>query len=164
MSSWPSSVNFNSGQNCLATNSDTTQIVENRWPNCEQQRMAITAKTVLVLGTLLHHLSCSALPSPGGRSFRQDQVDETFQGLEGTVHSHTVKSINHCIRLTGRYWCFQLLFMVWKPRHLFFCWVTDWLTDGFTRKNCCSFGFCPNYIPLIWTTCTTFFLTPKTSI
>ena len=27
------------------------------------------------------------------------------------------------------------------------------------KKNCCSFGFCPNYLPSlppIWTTCTTF--------
>ena len=28
--------------------------------------------------------------------------------------------------------------------------------DGFTKKSCCSFGFCPNYLPPIWTTCTTF--------
>ena len=30
------------------------------------------------------------------------------------------------------------------------------LREGILRKNCCSFGFCPNYLPLpsIWTTCT----------
>ena len=44
--------------------------------------MAITAKTVLVLGTLLHHLSCSAVPSPQTlRSSSKDQVGEKFQGL-----------------------------------------------------------------------------------
>ena len=34
--------------------------------------------------------------------------------------------------------------------------------DGFTKKSCCSYGLCPNYLPPlplppIWTTCTTFF-------
>ena len=34
--------------------------------------------------------------------------------------------------------------------------------EGILRKNCCSFGFCPNYLPPpplppIWTTSTTFF-------
>ena len=33
-----------------------------------------------------------------------------------------------------------------------------WLSLGMvSRKSCCSFGFCPNYLPPIWTTCTTFF-------
>ena len=35
------------------------------------------------------------------------------------------------------------------------------LREGILRKNCCSFGFCPYYLPPplppIWTTCTTFF-------
>ena len=35
-------------------------------------------------------------------------------------------------------------------------WVS--VRDGLTRKNCNSFGFCPNYHPPpIWTTCTLFF-------
>ena len=32
--------------------------------------------------------------------------------------------------------------------------------EGIPKKSCCSFGFCPNYLPPlppIWTTCTTFF-------
>ena len=31
------------------------------------------------------------------------------------------------------------------------------IREGLLKKNCCSFGFYPNYLPLIWTTCTTFF-------
>ena len=38
---------------------------------------------------------------------------------------------------------------------------SSWIRDGFPRKNCCSFGFCPNYtsptLPTISTTCATFF-------
>ena len=38
---------------------------------------------------------------------------------------------------------------------------SSWIRNGFPRKNCCSFGFCPNYpsptLPTISTTCATFF-------
>ena len=31
------------------------------------------------------------------------------------------------------------------------------IRDGILKTNYCSCGLCPNYLPLIWTTCTTFF-------
>ena len=40
------------------------------------------------------------------------------------------------------------------------CTLCDDVQEGFTKKSCRSFGFCPNYLPPlppIWTTCTTFF-------
>ena len=72
---------------------------------CPSTRMAITAKTVLVLWTMLHHLSCSALPSPKSRSVSKDQVSETLQGLEGPDHSQYLQSITGLdwIGLTGRH-------------------------------------------------------------
>ena len=39
--------------------------------------------------------------------------------------------------------------------------IRNWFLGKVSRKkSCCSFGFCPNYLPPICTTCTTFF-TPK---
>ena len=70
---------LNSGSNCFATNRDKTWIAEYFWhcPNCEKHRMAIIAKSVLVLCTLLHHLSCSTLPAERLLTVGKDQVHHT---------------------------------------------------------------------------------------
>ena len=58
-------------------------------------------------------------------------------------------------------WSLVFIHTIISPHgHYFYLKVTIYhinLRDGFTKKSCCSFGFCPNYpLPPIWTTCTTF--------
>merc|ERR1712107_817977 len=85
---------------------------ENRW-RCEVvNRMAITAKTVLVFWTLLHHLCCSALPKLAYKDYsdkvawgtRGDGYDYDYDYSDYNYHQQDeeVTSCIQCESLPGR--------------------------------------------------------------